>query len=111
MASNGATSFVFLIYGDIQWGSGAQIGFNAGDGIKSFMVPGARSSSTLNMETMSNVGKPGLFIYRVSGLQIEGIGSLGRLMISSINFVILILMDAFHHRIFKFTICYDVTVY
>ena len=81
MASNGATSFVFFIYGDIQWGSGAQIGFNAGDGIRSFMVPGARTSTTLNMETMSNVGIPGVFIYRVSGVQIEGIEIIGRLII------------------------------
>ena len=34
-------TFVFFIYGDIQWGDGANIGFNAGDGIGSFMVPGA----------------------------------------------------------------------
>ena len=61
------TSYVVFIYGDIQWGEGAQIGFNAGDGTVYFTVPGALTSATLNITQMSNVGSPGLFIYKVDG--------------------------------------------
>ena len=71
MATDGDMSFVFLIYTDIQWGSGAQIGFNAGDGNRSFTVPGALTSQTLNFETMSNIGVPGVFIYRVDEYPIQ----------------------------------------
>ena len=73
MATDGDTSFVFLIYVDIQWGSSAQIGFNAGDGVRSFTVPGALTSQTLNFETMSNIGVPGVFIYRVNEYPILGL--------------------------------------
>ena len=71
MATDGDMSFIFLIYTDIQWGSGAQIGFNAGDGIGSFTVPGALTSQTLDLETMSNIRVPGVFIYRVDEYLIE----------------------------------------
>ena len=35
IAADGQVPFVFFIYGQIQWGDGANIGFNAGD------VPGS----------------------------------------------------------------------
>ena len=52
-----------FIYDDIQSGSGAQIGFNAGDGINSFSLPGVLTSQTLDMEQHSNIGVPGVFVY------------------------------------------------
>ena len=59
-------TFVFFIYGDIRWGSGANIGFDAGDGTgRSFMVPGALTNQTLNIDERSNVGVRGVYIYRV----------------------------------------------
>ena len=58
-------TFVFFIYGDIQWSSGANIGFNAGDRFRFFMVPGALTNQTLNIDEGSNVGATGVYIYRV----------------------------------------------
>ena len=58
-------TFVFFIYGDIQWGDGANIGFSAGDGTRSFMDPRALTNQVLNIDEGSNVGVTGLYIYRV----------------------------------------------
>lgn len=63
MATDGEFSFVFFIYGDIQWGNRATIGFNAGDGLGSFQI--TRPRDTRNIETSSNVGIPGVYIFRV----------------------------------------------
>ena len=57
-------TFVFFIYHDIQWGD-ANIGFSAGDGIRSFMLPGALTRQVLNIDEGSNVGVTGVYIYRV----------------------------------------------
>lgn len=59
--------YVAFLYDDIQWGAGAQIGFNSGDGIAYFTIPSALSPATLNITQLSNVGSPGLFIYKVDG--------------------------------------------
>ena len=64
LATNGQVSFVFFIYNDIQWGT-ANIGFNAGDGERLIMTPGALTSQTTNIENGSNVNIPGTYIYRV----------------------------------------------
>ena len=58
-------TFVFFIYGDIQWGAGTNIGFSAGDWTRSFIVPGARTSQVLNIDEGSNVNMRGVYIYRV----------------------------------------------
>ena len=65
-------TFVFFIYGDIQWGAGANIGFNAGDGTGWFMVPGALTNQTLNIDEGSNVGVTGVYIYRVDLCSVLG---------------------------------------
>ena len=65
IAADVQMTFVFFIYGDIQWGDGANIGFYAGDGTRSFMVPGALTNQTLNIDEGSNVGVRGVYIYRV----------------------------------------------
>lgn len=64
MATDGQLSFAFFVYGRIEWGA-ANIGFNAGNSVRSFMVPGALTSSARNIETTSNVNRTGLYIYRV----------------------------------------------
>ena len=65
-------TFVFFIYHDIQWGDGANIGFNAGDGTRSFMVPGALTNQVLNIDEGSNVGVRGVYIYRVDQCSVLG---------------------------------------
>ncbi|XP_064392927.1 uncharacterized protein LOC135340507 isoform X2 [Halichondria panicea] len=70
LMTNGQDSFACFLYEDIQWGPGAQIGFNAGDGNRSFTVPGGLTGATLHMESLSNVGRPGLFVYQVDGDEI-----------------------------------------
>ena len=64
LATDGQVSFVLFLYSNIEWGF-ANIGFNAGDGMRSFMVPGALTFQSRNIENGSNVDIPGLYIYRV----------------------------------------------
>ena len=64
IASDGEAAFVFFIYSNIEWGI-ANIGFNAGDGVRSFMVPGALTAQTTNIDMGSNVNISGLYVYRV----------------------------------------------
>ena len=65
-------TFVLFIYGDIQWGSGANVGFDAGDGTRYFMDPRALTNQTLNIDEGSNVGVTGLYIYRVDLCSVLG---------------------------------------
>lgn len=46
-------------------GTEAQVGFNAGDGIRYFNVPGSQTRDILNIDTTSNVGVAGLWVFRV----------------------------------------------
>ena len=79
VATNGQISFVFFIYSNIEWGS-ANIGFNAGNGMRFFMAPGALTSQTRNIVNGSNVGILGLYIYRVDArFVLEGENSRVRL--------------------------------
>ena len=64
MATDGQASFVFFIYSNIQRPM-ANIGFNAGDGVRFFMTPGALTYQTISIESGSNVNISGLYIYRV----------------------------------------------
>ena len=64
IATDGQVSFVLYLYSNIEWGF-ANIGFNAGDNVRSFMLPGARTFQIRNVENGSNVDIPGLYIYRV----------------------------------------------
>ena len=72
IAADEHKTFVFFIYGDIQSGAGANIGFNAGDGTRSFMVPGALTNQVLNIDEGSNVGVTGVYIYRVDLCSVIG---------------------------------------
>ena len=64
LTTDGEKSFVFFIYTDIQWGE-AGIGFNAGDGVRSYTLPGSRSPAAKEIEDGSNVGVEGVYAYRV----------------------------------------------
>ncbi|NXH16780.1 TECTA protein, partial [Bucco capensis] len=80
LATDGLTSYVMLNYGDLQWTTGisnqgdphtglgglpAQAGFNSGDDIHYYNLPGSRSPDVLNISQGSNVGLPGRWIFRV----------------------------------------------
>ena len=86
MVTNGLNSFVIFHYADngIQWttgdasdGSGglgghpAQVGFNAGDTIRAATVNGSRTPDIINIHMTSNVGVPGVWIYRVDPVNVE----------------------------------------
>jgi hypothetical protein len=56
-------TFVMFLYEDIQWGdSDTSIGFNAGDGERFFTL---MTAGVLDLESSSNVGIPGTFLFRV----------------------------------------------
>ena len=56
-----------FLYHDIQWSSRyTTIGFNAGDGFHYFTIPESLTTDgVLNLDSTSNVGIPGMYIYRV----------------------------------------------
>ena len=59
---------MIFIYDDIQWtshGDEAVAGVNFGNGMNHFTIPGSRTPSVLNIEETSNVGVPGIWIFRV----------------------------------------------
>ena len=70
MATDGEKSFVFFTYTDVQWGE-ATIGFDAGDGMRGFTLPG---SLTADVEDGSNVGVAGVYAFRVDLPEIVGPG-------------------------------------
>ena len=71
IATDGQRTFVFFIYDVIEWGF-ANIGFNAGDGVRSFMLPGALTVQSRDIQERSNVGRTGVFIYQVDQCSIIG---------------------------------------
>ena len=69
--------------GEIQWTTGvasggvnglggtpAQVGFNAGDGVNFAIVPASRTPDIINIDTTSNVGIPGVWIFQVNEARI-----------------------------------------
>ena len=69
--------------GEIQWTTGdasggvsglggtpAQVGFNAGDGVNFAKVPASRTPDIINIDTTSNVGIPGVWIFQVNEARI-----------------------------------------
>ncbi len=86
LSTDGKRSFVSFIYGDITWTTGrasdgnemtglggkpAQVGFNAGDGINHFSIPGSYTDDIVNIEKTSNVGTPGKWVFRVDNSDIQ----------------------------------------
>ncbi|XP_078684632.1 sushi, nidogen and EGF-like domain-containing protein 1 [Branchiostoma floridae x Branchiostoma belcheri] len=89
LATDGIQSFAIFKYGDILWTTGsasmgdaatglggvpAQAGFNSGDGTNYYTVPGSRSSEIVDVETRSNVGQPGTFMYQINDAKILPLG-------------------------------------
>lgn len=81
LATEGDRSFAMFLYLDdgIEWTTGddgggfnglggmpAQVGYDAGDSINYYTVPGSMTPSIADIETTSNVGVPGLYIFQVS---------------------------------------------
>ena len=64
LATDGEKSFVFFIYMDIQWGTGG-IGFNAGDGVRSFSLNESVTDAARMIMDGSNVGVVGEYAFHV----------------------------------------------
>lgn len=73
MATDGNRSFVFFTNTDIQWGE-AGVGFDAGDGVRSYTLPGSLTADIQDVEDGSNVGVEGVYAYRVDLPEIVGPG-------------------------------------
>ena len=67
-----AVDICVFIYDDIQWGNGANIGFDAGDGSRFFKVADARTGLVLTIDEGSNIGVTGLYIYHVDLCSVLG---------------------------------------
>ena len=83
MASDGESLFVIFLYTDIQWiktnaNSTAQVGFDAGDGLSVYTLPESRTDAIINVTRTSNVGMPGVWVFKVSGPSVEIGGCLDR---------------------------------
>ena len=87
MTTDGFQSFVIFLYADglIQWTTGdasqgmngfggipAQVGFNAGDGERFFVVEGSRTADVINIASRSNVDVSGMFVFQVDGIEGPG---------------------------------------
>ena len=51
-------------------GTQAQVGFNSADNIRFASVPGSQTPDIINIDTTSNVGRPGVWIFRVDETEI-----------------------------------------
>ena len=78
LATSESQSFVIFLYVDLQWTTGdsslgvdglggieALAGINAGDGVNSVTIPGSRTPNITNLVMTSNVGDPGVWIFKV----------------------------------------------
>ena len=96
LATNGTRSYVILLYADLQWasadtcsGSGsesgndegcilganpAEAGFSARDGMRYFTLNGSGTDAVLSLNSTSNVGRPGVWIFQVDGDQVVSAG-------------------------------------
>ena len=85
LITNGVTSYAAFLYADdeIQWttgdlsggsnglgGTAAHVGFNAGDNINFFNVPGSQTPEIINITNTSNIGIDGVWVFRVDGEEI-----------------------------------------
>ena len=87
MATDGVISFVIFLYaeGEIQWTTGdasdgvgglggtpAQVGFNAGDGVRFATIPNSRTDAIVNIDEMpGNTGKNGSWVFKVSEFEVD----------------------------------------
>ncbi len=75
LATDGSSSFVLFLYQDIQWGT-ANIGFNAGDGVRGYMAPEAFTGTRI----------AGIRAFQVDGSQVLFIGN----GLASVQFICII---------------------
>ena len=86
LGTDGNISFAFLFYADemIEWTTGdadggigglggdpADVGFIDDGGVNSFFIPGSNTSDILNVDTTTNVGLPGAWLFQVDGENIS----------------------------------------
>lgn len=51
-----------------------QAGFNAGDGVRFFSIPGSATDQVIDIPNKSNVGRPGRWMFRIDATKIEAGG-------------------------------------
>lgn len=66
--------FTYSLHRPCSFRSVKQAGFNAGDGIRYFNVPGSATDRIINVSSNSNVGKPGRWMFRIDSAKIEAGG-------------------------------------
>uniref|UniRef100_A0A8C1EX78 Sushi, nidogen and EGF-like domains 1 n=1 Tax=Cyprinus carpio carpio TaxID=630221 RepID=A0A8C1EX78_CYPCA len=87
LITDGELSFTIFQYHNISWTTGmhatsggdlaglggiaAQAGFNAGDGRRYFNIPGSRTDDIVEVETTTNVGYPGRWVFRIDDSQVQ----------------------------------------
>ncbi|KAM9249345.1 sushi, nidogen and EGF-like domain-containing protein 1 [Dugong dugon] len=87
LITDGKLSFTIFNYESITWTTGthassggdaaglggiaAQAGFNAGDGRRYFSIPGSRTADVAEVETTTNVGVPGRWVFRIDDAQVR----------------------------------------
>ncbi|MCJ8729669.1 hypothetical protein PDJAM_G00109160 [Pangasius djambal] len=87
LITDGELSFTIFQYHNVTWTTGmhassggdrsglggiaAQAGFNAGDGRRYFNIPGSRTDDVVEVETTTNVGYPGRWVFRIDDAQVE----------------------------------------
>ena len=90
MASDSNDLYVLFLYMDIQWiraSSGdlpAQAGFNSGDRVHSYTLPASQTDAVINLTMTSNVGVPGMWIFKASERMIINGGCRGRVQLGSV---------------------------
>ncbi|KAI4888995.1 hypothetical protein NFI96_019092, partial [Prochilodus magdalenae] len=87
LITDGELSFTIFQYHNITWTTGmhassggdiaglggiaAQAGFNAGDGRRYFNIPGSRTDDVVEVESTTNVGYPGRWVFRIDDAQVQ----------------------------------------
>ena len=79
MATDSIDLYVFFLYSDIQWiqlnnSIIVQIGFNAGNGIDYYSIPDSGTEAMMNITRTSNVGVPGMWVFKASEAVIRSHG-------------------------------------
>ena len=67
LITNEEVSYVLFLYKQIVYGEHATIGFHDMNGSNIVSLSYSQTARTLELPTLSNVGKPGVFVYRVDG--------------------------------------------
>ncbi|XP_031431396.1 sushi, nidogen and EGF-like domain-containing protein 1 isoform X2 [Clupea harengus] len=87
LITDGELSFTIFQYHNITWTTGmhassggdlaglggiaAQAGFNAGDGKRYFNIPGSRTDDVVEVESTTNVGYPGRWVFRIDDAHVQ----------------------------------------